>query len=265
MRKLPHELARTEAFLANVAAFERSPARAQEARDQLSSGALGLLVRAAQHPGEFLVKLYKEVGLHPVQGKSSAEQLIARGLIKVHRLGREGRGARPMALEVLPRGLEELRQRGLEGAQRLLKRGGWKHDVYARWMVSWARGQSFQVWLERQLGPKAFDVVYEAKEELIGLEICLTGSVAWNVQQLEKAASVEGVSKVVAVSDDAALLEGLEKRFPTRKQGQLFECKVLCRHVGAYAPAELNRDSGAKAAPEESEERVSREGGEETP
>ncbi len=178
--------------------------------NQLDQASLKVLTKFGLEPGTHLLEAYSALGLHPAEGKAAIDDLLARGFVKLHRLVRKGRGGQPTVVELLPAGKEELAKRGITLAEKKLKRGGFKHDVYGRYLEKWAKAQAFRYWFERTLGRKAFDFVHEDVDgNLRGIEICLTGSVEWTAQQTIKAAEVEGVVQVVVACEQKAFLKAI--------------------------------------------------------
>jgi hypothetical protein len=184
-------------------------------------------------PGIPQVQLQNDLGLHPAEAKRATEDLVARGYIRLHRLVRKGRGAKPLVIEVLKSGQDELNKRGISPTPKLLKRGGFKHDVYARALVAGYRKKGLQHWIERTLGSKAFDLVYEDVDgKLIGIEIVLSGSASWNAEQALKAASVDGVARVVIACEERRLIRAIEAELAQRDALGLFKAKISCCPLG---------------------------------
>lgn len=200
---------RTRAFMRSVHTKEQVMAKPVET-PELAENSLKVLIKALLEPGLFLLAIYAALGLHPAEGKAAVTELIARGFARPHRFPRKGRGGQPQALEPLPKGIEELAKRGITPPPRKIARGGWKHDVFARWLENWARTRSFHHWFERRLGKKFFDFVYEdGAGELHGIEVCLSGTARWNAEQAFKAASVEGVARVVVACERQSFVDAI--------------------------------------------------------
>lgn len=214
-----------EAFLASVHAVKRQ-AESVPSTSDLTGASSSLLIKAALEPGKNLLDMYRDLGLHPAEGKAAQEDLVARGFVRVHRLVRKGRGGQPQVLEVTHEGVQALLKRGITPAPRLLK-GGFCHDCYARLLARWAAERKFRISFERTLGAKSFDAVYEDEHgSLHGLEICLTGSAAWTAQQLLKAAGVEGVAQVVGLCETQSFAKGVKQEFERIDQLGLYRNKV---------------------------------------
>lgn len=202
----------------------------------LSDGALKVFVKAALEPGTQLLELYESQGLHAAQGKSAVEELVARGFVKVHRLVRKGSGALPQVLEVLQLGVDELAKRGIPCAEKRLKRGGFRHDVYARWLERWAKVQGVHYSFERVLGRKAFDFVSEdAQGVLRAIEICLSGSVRWNAEQAIKGAEVQGVAEVVVACERKEFVMAILSEVKEIDALGLYRKKIVGKVLAEYS------------------------------
>lgn len=204
-------LRRANVLLSQVTAIEAAPAAAVESEKQneLSTAAANVLIKCALEPATLLLQIYAALSLHAAEGKRAVDELLARGYVKAHRLVRKGRGGQPTVLEVRPAGVEEISRRGITPAERLIARGGYLHDVYARFIQSWLRAQGVtRMQFEKTLGEKAFDVLYEDANGLHGIEICLSGTAEWTATQMIKAASVAGVLDVVMACEKASFLKG---------------------------------------------------------
>ena len=234
-------LQRASAFLSDVTAVIQPQAAAEKSDvNELSSTSLKVLIKAALELGIWLVGMYRTLGLHPAEGKQAVDDLLARGLVRIHRLVRKGRGGQPQVLELLPRGVAELEKRGISPAEKKVKRGGFKHDVYSRHIEKWARANGYrQVWFERTLGVKAFDLVLEREDgELIGVEVCLTGLAKWNASMAIKGASVTGISLVIVACEDRQLMKGIEHELAEQDGLGLFRKKIVLRHLSEYMTEE---------------------------
>jgi hypothetical protein len=147
-------MARNASFWSEVRAVKPCQKTDRASSTELSASSLNVLVKVALEPGIFLLAVYAALSMHPAEGRAAVNDLQARGMVKVHRLARKGRGGQPHVLEVLPPGRAELAKRGIAPAEQKVKRGRWLHDVYARYVERWARDQGFVVWFERTLGKK---------------------------------------------------------------------------------------------------------------
>lgn len=206
-----------------------------EAQQQLGEDSLRVLVKVALEPATLLVQVYDDLEFTPANGKRAIDELLALGYVRVHRLCRQGRGGQPSVLEVLSEGIKELARRGIGVTQKLIPRGGFRHDVYGRFVARWARERRYRVTAERTLGEKAFDLVLEHAElGLTGVEIVLSGSVAWNSAQLVKAASVTGLRQLLVACDEQKLLTTLERKFRKEDTLGLFGEKVRFAHLGEF-------------------------------
>jgi hypothetical protein len=227
MRFITDEVRRERAsvFLAGVQAVKRTVEPCRE-KDVLSARALGLLVKAALEPGTTLLEMYRALGLSGGEGKSAQESLIARGLVRVRRLVRKGRGAQPQVLEITKCGKEVLGARGITPTPHVLK-GGFLHDCCGRGIARWCERRSYRYSFERTLGAKCFDVVYEDEGGLLhGVEVCLTGSATLNAEQLFKAGGVAGVVDVLGLCETAAFAKAIRVEFARIDQLGLYREKV---------------------------------------
>lgn len=207
--------------------------------NELSERSLKVLIKAGLEPGVFLLEAYRSLSLHPAEGKSSIDDLLARDYIKLHRLPRKGRGGQPVVVEVVQRGRQEMEKHGIAPAERRLKRGGWLHDVYARYIERWAKEKGYHVWFERMLGKKAFDMVYEDdKGALHGVEICLSGSVEWTAEQALKAAAVEGITRVIVACERKEFLQAVIAKAQEIDGLGLYRKKIVGKLLADYVPCE---------------------------
>jgi hypothetical protein len=202
---------------------------------ELAANSLKVLVKVALEIGLTLLVVYAGLGLHAAEGKRAVDDLLARGWIKLHRIARKGRGGQPEVVEVLPAGRAELVKHGITPAEKKLKRGGFKHDVYARYVEAWARELGHRYWFERVLGPKAFDFVYEDSQgSLRAIEICLSGSAEWTAEQMLKGATVEGVEQVVAACETPGFMKAILKQIRTIDALGLYQKKILGQLLAEY-------------------------------
>lgn len=228
---------RAEGFLKSVIAI-REPVEEKKKDtggvDEVSENSVYLVIEAARHPEKTLLELYEGAALHPAEGKRALDDLRARGMIWLHRLARKGRGGQPWAVQVIGKGLEELKKRGIAPTE-LEGKGSWKHRIYVRHIGNWRKKKGDRFFAERKLGVKTFDGVSEDRTgQLIGYEVCLTGSARWNASQALKAASVEGVKQVIVACEDRKLLKGIERELLEQDALGLYREKIECRHLSEY-------------------------------
>ena len=224
---------RGDVFLNGVKVVEATKERETPSPGELHENSAKALAKFGLEPQTTLMKGYADLGLHAGEGKRGIDDLLARAMVRLHKLARKGRGAMPTYVEVLGAGVEELEKRGIKPAEKVIKRGGFRHDIYGRWLKKWAMERGFQVRFERTLGPKAFDFVYEDSDgQLHGMEICLSGGVKENTEALAKGASVGGIVAVIGLFEKKALLKSVEKAI----KGDLFGEKVKCEFIGEYYP-----------------------------
>jgi hypothetical protein len=171
-----------------------------------------------------------------MKGGKAVSELEALGFIRGHELVRKGSGGRFIVLEILERGIIHLKKLGISVTEKLLKRGGFKHDQYARWIVNWASSQGFRYTVEHTLlGVKAFDVTYVDRDgRLIGVEICLTGSPQYNTEAGIKAASVPGISSVRMGFEDKKLMSSVSKNLMSAHSD--FKNKFEIFWLGEFCP-----------------------------
>lgn len=228
-----HRRSGAEAFLSTVTAVQRI-AESVPKSNELPKAAMSLLVKAALEPGTFLLDMYAALRLHAAEGKQAQEDLVARGLVRLHRLVRKGRGGQPQVMEVTREGVVVLKARGISPAERLLK-GGFKHSCYGALIGKWAATQSFIVFYERTIGVKCFDVVLQDKDGVLrGIEICLSGSAGWTAEQLMKAASVAGVVEVLTLCETQAFAKSVGLSFSMMDQLGLYKDKVKVGLLADY-------------------------------
>ncbi|MDX2199640.1 MAG: hypothetical protein SF069_11800 [Phycisphaerae bacterium] len=235
MRYWTEEMRRERAasFLAGVRATRKAE-RPKKPRDELSAQALNVLIKAALEPTTFLLDIYRALGLHGAAGKSAQQELTARGLIRLHRIVRKGRGAQPQVMEVTETGVVLLQTRGITPAKRLVK-GGYLHDCYARLIGRWAERQGFRVSYERTMGQKVFDLTLEEKDgSITGVEVCLSGSAELNGRQLIKAAEVAGVKEVLGLCETVAFSRSVQKVVKAVDAIGLYEKKLRVGLLADY-------------------------------
>lgn len=202
---------RVQAFMGNVRATRQADKPASSpAANELCEYSLKVLIKATLEPGIWLLAIYESLALHPAEGKSAVNDLLARGLVRVHRFPRKGRGGQPQSLEVLALGIEELARRGITPPLRKIARGGWKHDVYARHLERWAKQQGFACSFERQFGSRFIDFVYEDSQgSLRTIEICLSSSPKWNAEAAIKAAELPGLAGIIVACEERDFLKAI--------------------------------------------------------
>lgn len=225
---------RVERLLAKVDVVRAEPVEQPQAPG-LVEDSVKLLVKVATEPMVPLTEAYLGLGMHASDGKWSEDDLLARGMIKLHRLARKGRGGQPTVVEVLPPGLDELRKHGITPAEKKLKRGGFKHDIYARYIERWARDAGYRCYFERTLGDKAFDVVIEdSSGALRAIEVCLSGTAELTARQLLKGAGVAGVQQVSAACETPKFLSQVLAELRLQDKEGLLGNKVVGQLLGEF-------------------------------
>lgn len=211
MQFVPEDVRRRQVqrLMATVKVVRAEPVDQPQA-PSVAANTINLLIKFGLEVMLTLLVAYQALGLHPSEGKRAVDDLLARGMVQLHRLPRKGRGGQPTVVEVLPAGLDELRKRGITPAEKKLRRGGFRHDIYARYIEQWAREAGYRCYFERTLGDKAFDVVIEdSSGALRGIEICLSGTAKLTASQLLKGAGVAGVQQVVAACEGQRFLSSV--------------------------------------------------------
>lgn len=223
-------------FMQGVNAVQAAVVKTEVSEPELSSNAMNVLFKTAVEIGIPQLALYEALGLHPAEGKAAVDELLARNMIKLHRLARKGRGGQPVVVEVLPKGQEVLESRGMAPGEKRIKRGGFLHDVYVRIVERWAHSCGFRnMWFERTLGDKAFDFVFEDKEsDLNAIEICLSGSAEWTARQTLKGASVEGIKELHVACDRKEFLLSVMKAMEALDGLGLYRSKIKVRLLAEY-------------------------------
>lgn len=200
----------------------------------LSDTSFKVLIKATTEPGTWQEAMSESLGLHPAQMKGAVNDLLARAMVKLHHLPK-GRGGQPVVLEVLAKGIEELAKRGITPAEKKLKRGGFLHDVYARYLEKWGHGMGYRWWFERVLGKKAFDCVYEdSNGHLRAVEICLSGTAEWTAKQILKGAEVEGVAQVIVACERKPFLMAVMKEIQKMDALGLYRGKIVGKLLAEY-------------------------------
>lgn len=222
-----------EEFLGSVRAFRHEEEKAREAGG-FPESARRMLLKFAMEPATFLTDAYRELGLHPDEGKRAVDELVGNGLVRLHRLPRAGRGAQYVVVEVTERALPELERAGIKKVVPVLK-GGFKHDVYGRLLRKDAERNGLRCFFERTLGKKTFDVVFEDKDSgLVGIEICLTGSVSWNAQQVLKGLENVGLVEVVVATETRRFGDEIVKEISRLDSGGISKGRVKARQLAEF-------------------------------
>lgn len=233
-RRPPEDIQRMkEAFLAEIQA-EKPQKREEPSPGELSQAAGNILTKAGLESGTFLMAIYDDLGLHHSEGRSAVEELLARGLIRIHRLPRIGRGGQPETLEVTDRGYEELEKRGIKRPGSVLK-GGFLHDLYGRKVRQYLKQQGCRCWFEKKLGRKAFDLLFQREDGSLGaVEICRSGAASYNARQALKGLENEGITELILVCETKALSEAIKKQLKKMDQLGFYKDKVRTRLVAEF-------------------------------
>lgn len=235
MKYISEELRRyNNARLLGSIVAVRGEQRAEPTAPGLSDVCVKVLVKAALEPGIWQEPMCESLSLHPAEEKAAVDDLLARAMVKQHHLPK-GRGGQPVVLEVLPKGLEELAKRGITPTEKKLKRGGFLHDCYARYLEKWAHGMGYRWWFERVLDKKAFDFVYEDERGVLrAIEICLSGSAEWTAKQILKGAEVEGVAQVMVACERKPFVMAVMKEIQKIDALGLYRGKIVGKLLAEY-------------------------------
>ena len=196
--------------------------------DQLSEDSLMLLIEAAKHPTKTLTELYAGAGLHASFGGTVKDDLRAREMVFQHEHARKGQGGQSFVLEVLEAGREELAKHDICPVDKLVGRGSFMHDVYARYVGKYEEAQGNRVSYGKWFGGKEFDVFSEGDEAIKCYEIVLSGAAKWNASQAMKAASVKGVASVTVACKSTRLLNEIKKRLREAEGDEEAKKKIEC-------------------------------------
>ena len=229
-RRSPDEVARVkDIFMSSIVALKPVVKNKPEP-GELSEVAVKLLIKLALEPWKWLTEVYSDLGLHPSTGKAGLDELLARGFAQVHRIPRKGRGGQYAVVKITHRADGELEKRGIERPKSVLK-GGFKHEVYGRWLGRWATKKHYRHSWERTLGHKCFDFVYELPDgKLVGVEVCLTGSARLNAEQALKGLENEGISKLVLGCETRKFADAIAKELKDLDALGLYRGRVrLCQ------------------------------------
>ncbi len=226
-------LQRAQPFLSSVtASMPRAVTR--PSISELAKTSLNVLIKAALEPGIFLLAIYASLNLHPVEGQTAIRDLLARGMVRMQRLVRRGRGGQPQCLETLGPGHTELAKRGIQPAARKLK-GGFKHDVYGRLVEKSVKPSVRLFRLEYTLGAKTFDGLAEGLDgKLTGYEIVLSGAAKLNSEQAMKAASVAGIEEVILCCEDRKLMKNIETQLKKIDALGVYRNRIAFRHLSDF-------------------------------
>ncbi len=212
-------------FLASVEAL-KPDVKSKPEPGELSGLAVKLAVKLAIEPDKPLTQVYSDVGFHPSTGKAALDELLARGFARVHRIPRKGRGGQYAVVEITQQADGELEKRGIRRPAAVLK-GGFKHDVYGRWLGRWATKRHYRHWWERTLGKKTFDFVYELPDgNLIAVEVCLSGSAKLNAQQALKGLQNEGITELVMGCETRKFADAIMKQLEELDNLGLYRSRV---------------------------------------
>ncbi len=212
--------------------FRGKEPRQKKDGDEFESLCLKILIKAACEVGIFLTDIYSSMNCYPDIGRKAVDELIAKAMVREHKVPRSGRGRQPSVLEVMTAGEALLLKKGIKPEVRRLK-GGFLHDLFGRWICRHAEKEGCSWRTEYTLGEKTFDVgVFDDDGKIYAFEIVLSGSVSWNLRQTAKAGSVVGIEQLIIVSDNKEFLLKISKEV------EALECseKIVCEYVGVYAP-----------------------------
>lgn len=231
---------RNEPFWDSVVARHRpDPERKQSSPSELSDESFKLLVVIALRYYLTLLAIYKSLGFHPAEGKSAIDDLLARGLVRLHRIARRGRGGQPQVVELRPRGRDVLATKGITPTPWQLKRGGFVHAVYGHYVGEHFKSKDCAIWYERTLGDKAFDlVVQDAENDLSGIEIYTSGNAKWVAEQSIKGAAVTGIKEVIVAVEKKTALENVKREISAIDALGLYKNKIRLVPIADYI--ELN-------------------------
>ena len=226
-------LLRAQPFLSSVSASMPQAAK-KPSTNELSKRSLNVLIKAALEPGIWLLAIYTSLNLHPAEGQAAVKDLLARAMVRTHRLVRRGRGAMPQGLEVLVPGKNELAKRGVEPATRILK-GGFKHNVYGLLVEKSIKPTVRRFHFEYTLGAKTFDGVGEGHDgSLTGYEIVLSGTATPNADLALKGASVAGIEEVVLCCEDRKLMKNIDAKLLEIDALGMYRPKISFRHLSEF-------------------------------
>lgn len=224
-------------FLKKVVSVRREfPVAPRPKPDELTEDAVGLLVRASQSPDRTLTQLYDGAGLSGEGGKRALQHLINRGLVKVLTVCKKGRGGHPRVLEITKDGMEELKKRGIAWPKKWVGRGSWKHSyIYPRWILQWAKSLGYRCEFEKWMGEKAFDVVYvDHNNDLVGIEIALTGTALHNAKEAVRGASIRGVKRVEVACESRGFCKAIMVEVSGMDVPEAVKRKIIGKHLADY-------------------------------
>lgn len=227
--------ARAEGFLSRVSFLAGEPSESAEPY-ALSEVSRKVLIKAALEYWQPLLAVYESLGLHGAEGKRAVDDLIARGFIRLHRLARLGRGGMPTVIEVLSDGRTELSMLGISPTPLPVRRGGFRHGLYAYFQGQWASGKGYRSCFEKTLGGKAFDFVFEREGELIAIENYLSGTVDYAARQTLKGAQVKGIKRVIVACERKSFLQEILRRVGQLDELGLFKEKIEGKMLAEFVP-----------------------------
>ena len=200
----------------------------------ISKNAHAIVLALALDPIQTVTPLYASLGMHPAKGKAAIDELVAEGYARVHRVARDGRGAQYQVVELLQAADAILAPAGLSRPDRVAK-GGFKHDLFARYTAAWARRErSGSPEFEQTYGRKQFDVAWtEPDGSLWGAEVCLSGGPGRTTEQLLRALRPKGVN-VMAIFETRKAMEATLKALKADPRFAALADRFETRLVGEF-------------------------------
>lgn len=210
-------------------------ASGKELETSLSEDARRILTKACLEPMQPLNILYSSLQIHSTKAARCVDELQAKALIRIHRVCRDGKGGTPKVIEITTEGFTELGKMGFSPNPIYYSgRGSFIHRLYSVWVAHWARGRGFSSEFEKELVEKIFDVLLQDKRgKVIGVEICLTGSKEYNLQQAMKALAVQGIDGLWLCFEEKELLKKVKVELRT-----VLECgnRVEIKPISEFYP-----------------------------
>jgi excisionase family DNA binding protein len=196
------------------------PVRALRSEDVLSDDERGFLEFVSLHPGMFVTRIYKELGLSGYKGDKLKVSLIEKGYL-IQEETRDGAGGRlAKVLSLTGKSAHEVKESALAG------KGGDTHRYLQKTLKEQAELFGWKAVIEERIprSLESVDVGLTKDDVRIAVEISSTTKAGWEVQNIRKCLDA-GYDYIVCVSSDdkqlASLKAGAKKSFTLRERERI--------------------------------------------
>lgn len=198
------------------------PKQEEKAKEKgLPDDCVELLIEASRKHGLTLIELYQSISLDRTRGAKAIELLQAEKMVALHSIRTAETGKPSQTVQVIGRGLEEVKARGITPKLQLITRGSWTHYIYGIWFGQHHERLGSKAHYEKSFGDKIVDcLIHEKHGAFISGEVTKSGSPKVNALALQKVCSVPGVSSAVCIAEDKKLLERIRGEVSALPNGQ---------------------------------------------